>query len=110
MESVAISDIAVRYPNPVVAIPNVEAMQVFVYVPDTTKPYLVNFTVDLSTESITLNFSEPVRPSTLDVTQITLASAPISSPFAIIGDVCTECRNRYPGIQPLMVHLLFQSL
>ena len=84
MERIAISDTAVRYPNPVVAIPNSEAMQVSVYIADTTKPYLVDFSVDLSAESITLRFSEPIRPSSLDVTQITIASAPASDTLAVI--------------------------
>ena len=43
-------------------------------VPDTTPPDAVSFSVDLTLETLTISFSEPVNVRTLDVTRLTLQS------------------------------------
>ena len=76
LEAFAIRDVAVRSNNYVVPLPNGRAQQVARYVADTTRPYLVSFSLNLISEVVTLTFNEPVLPSTLDVTEIALLSTP----------------------------------
>ena len=57
----------------------VSSVQVANFTEDRTKPQLVNFTLDLSLELLTLFFSETVDSSTLDITKITFVS-PLSLP------------------------------
>ena len=76
LESFTIRDVAVLMNNFVVEIPNGEAQRVSIYTADTSPPYLVAFSLNLIPEIVTLTFNEPVRPSTLDVTEITLLSLP----------------------------------
>jgi hypothetical protein len=47
-------------------------VQVSEYVTDTTSPSLTNWYLDLTTSTISLEFDEPVKASTLGATQITL--------------------------------------
>ena len=107
----AIFDIAVTDPNPVIAIPMFEARKVGNYTPDTTKPYLVGFQLDLTTESLVLTFSEPVRPSTLDVSEITLVSSrsnpPLSMSQLTSGYVAGDAA--YDGVQVVSVVLNRQA-
>ena len=74
LESTAFSDIAPRAPNPVKSILPEEAVMVTTYVEDITSPMLVEFGLDLTANTLTLSFDEPVRPATLDISQITLLS------------------------------------
>ena len=83
MTDSAIYDIAVNEPNPVEAIPMSSARQVENYTADSIHPYLVSFQLDLTAESLVLTFSEPVRPSTLDVTEITLVSSSSRPPLSL---------------------------
>lgn len=83
MTDLAIFDIAVTDPNPVIAIHMSSAKQVDKYTADTTQPYLLSFQLDLTAESIILTFSEPVRPSTLDVTEIILVSSSTNPPLSM---------------------------
>ena len=75
IDAFTITDIAIRRPNRVVPIVNGNSLQVSEYIADITSPQVVSFTLDLSEEIISLTFNEPVRPSTLDVTEIALQSA-----------------------------------
>lgn len=83
MTDSAIFDIAVTVPNQVIAIPMYSARQVDNYTADSTQPFLLSFQLDLTTESITLTFSEPVRPSTLDITEIMLVSSHANPPLSM---------------------------
>lgn len=63
--------------NPVVPIVNnFDAEPVSSYTADTTSPYLVNFTLDLTLEVLRLTFSETVDASSVNSTQFTLLNAP----------------------------------
>ena len=79
IDSNAITDVTVRMPNQVVPIPNAEAIQALEYTEDTTQPFLVDFTLDLALEILTLTFSEPVRTSVLDSTQIAIVSSQLQT-------------------------------
>ena len=74
VDEVTISDVAL---NPVESVQPDEALVAMLYIPDTTKPYLVNFTLDLATEVLSLSFNEPMVPSTLDVAGITIISGSV---------------------------------
>ena len=104
----AIFDIAVTNPNPVISIPMSSARKVANYTPDTTRPFLLAFQLDLSAESIILTFSEPVRPSTLDVTEIGLLSSALNTPLtltsgSVVGDTA------YDGVQVVEIILNRQA-
>ena len=107
----AIFDIAVTNPNPVVTIPMSSAKKVANYTPDSTKPFLLGFRLDLSTESIRLTFSEPVRPSTLDVTEIVLLSSntnpPLSQSLLTSGYVVGEAA--FDGVEVVEIVLNRQA-
>lgn len=44
------------------------------FIPDTTPPFLSSFSLDMNTGTILLNFSEPILPSSIDPSQISLHS------------------------------------
>ena len=106
-----IYDIAVTDPNAVVAIPMSSARKVGNFTPDTTKPTLLGFQLDLTTEALLLTFSEPVRPSTLDVTEITLVSShsipPLSMSQLTSGYVAGEAA--FDGVEVVAVVLNRQA-
>ena len=58
--------------NPVVSLNESEALPVSEFTNDTTSPELLSFDLDLTTEILTLLFSETVRVETLDVGQVTI--------------------------------------
>jgi len=58
--------------NPVAAIFDVNAQRVNEYIPDTTNPSLTGFSLNLTTDELTLYFDETVASASFDVTQITL--------------------------------------
>ena len=72
IDAAAIFDVTVREPNALVGIENGNAIQVSNYTADSTPPELTDFVLDLTTDSLTLFFNEPIRPSRLDATQITI--------------------------------------
>ncbi len=51
------------------------SFQVTTYVPDTTLPALVSFDLDLTTGRVTFYFDEPILQSSLDLSQISIATA-----------------------------------
>jgi len=57
-------------PNNVVAVSDNDGIRVTSYVVDSISPVLDSFALDLTAETLTLFFSETVRSSTLDVTQL----------------------------------------
>lgn len=61
--------------SPVVSIPPSNALQVSAFVPDTTPPQLISFTLDLELGSLQLFFSEAVDSSTFNPTGITLLNS-----------------------------------
>ncbi|XP_065888524.1 uncharacterized protein [Dysidea avara] len=58
--------------NPVRSVENDIAEEVMMYTPDTTPPQLDNFALNLTSELLTLTFSETVRRLSFDVTALTL--------------------------------------
>ena len=70
---------------PGVSIPDINALQVSEFVPDVTLPSLQRFGLNLTTDTLTLYFSEAVDVSTLDSTQITLHSMQNSSSVTLFG-------------------------
>ena len=105
----AIFDIAVTEPNPVMAIPMSSARKVGNYTPDTTRPFLVGFELDLTTESIVLLFSEPVRPSTLDITEITLVSSRSILSVSILTSGYVAGEAAFDGVEVVEVILNRQA-
>ncbi len=57
--------------NPVITEPQETALVVSDCTPDTTRPQLVDFTLNVNDSTLTLTFDETVNSSLLDVTQIT---------------------------------------
>ena len=74
LDSTAISDITPRRPNSVESVTSEQAVIVTEYTKDETAPKLLQFGLDLTGNSLTLSFNEPIRPSTLDISQIVLLS------------------------------------
>ena len=58
--------------NPVVAIPDGDALRAANYTPDTTQPMLLTYHFDFIVEEMTLNFTEPVNVSMINYTSITI--------------------------------------
>ena len=79
----SIFDIAVTNANPVIPIPSYAAKRVANYTADTTQPFLLDFQLDLTSEALLLTFSEPVRPSTFDVEEVTLVSSRSTPPLSL---------------------------
>ena len=69
-----IFDVSGRPVEPVLA--GVNAIPVSGYTPDTTPPSFAGFSLDLTAETLTLSFNESVDALTLNVTHLTLATAP----------------------------------
>ena len=65
--------------NPAVTVNITDALQASVFQEDITSPLLVAFDLDMNTGSIYLTFDETVEASSLDVTQITLQDATLTS-------------------------------
>ncbi|KAL5489578.1 hypothetical protein EMCRGX_G018688 [Ephydatia muelleri] len=74
--SSAISDLA-RIPNSVVSISRTAGL-LGRYVPDTTPPVLLNYTLDLQSNNLVLTFSEPVNTNMLVITQLSFTSPPLT--------------------------------
>ena len=53
-----------------------DAQQVVNFIPDTTKPFLERYSIDLNLEVLVLVFSEAVNVTSLDLTQINLQNTP----------------------------------
>ena len=71
--------------NPVVAIATALPLAVSVYTPDTTKPRLVAFVLDLNVGQLTMEFSEPIRPvSSLQLAKLRLQSTASSSAVSVV--------------------------
>ena len=66
-----------------------EALQAELFVPDMVPPRLSQFELDLTTEILTLSFSETVDASTIDVTGITLLSDPPTRNNDSVGENAT---------------------
>ena len=62
--------------NNVTAIPTTAALQATDSIPDTTRPTLLAFDIDLDAGTLTLEFDETVRASSLNLTEITLQDTP----------------------------------
>lgn len=70
--------------NNVVQIDQLDALYACNFIDDDVPPYLVDYTLDMDTGFLNLTFDEPVRPSTLDPTQIYLLPSPNSSTFVTL--------------------------
>ena len=62
--------------NYISVLPREMALKVFNYTTDTTRPVLVSFDLNLSSERLTLTFSETVNSSSLDVSRIVIQASP----------------------------------
>ena len=67
--------------NSVVQIDQLDALYASNFIDDDVPPILVDYTLDMDTGFLNLTFDEPVRPSTLDPTQIYLLPSPNSSAY-----------------------------
>ena len=63
--------------------------------PDTTEPELTNFTLNLTSERLTLYFTETVRSTTFDLTQIQLLADQGSAIFYQLTGGIVESDNNY---------------
>ena len=70
---------------PLVPVLNISAEPVTTYAKDDTPPYLTSFSLDLSSEVLTLNFSETINISTIDATQLTLVGAMATTSYQLTG-------------------------
>ena len=61
--------------NPSNSIPTNSPILATIFIPDTTRPYLVSFDLNLNDNYLSLNFNEAVNPSTFDVVTVTLQNA-----------------------------------
>merc|ERR1712216_217117 len=59
----------------IIGIPNGAAMQTTAFEPDSTKPVLISFELDLTAEHLQLSFSETVNASSVDYTELVLQGA-----------------------------------
>ena len=59
------------------------------FINDNVAPFLLDYSLDMDAGFLNLTFDEPVRPSTLDPTQIYLLPAPNSSTFVTLSDSTT---------------------
>ena len=73
--------------NPIVPISNITAIRVSVdrYIPDNVQPVLTNFSLNLSSEILSLSFSETVNVATLSLGDITLLNDDSSSARSLTG-------------------------
>ena len=76
-------------------IPTTDAFLVANIIPDTTKPMLTNFTLNLTSERLTLTFTETVRSITFDLTQIQLLTSQGSAIFYQLTGGIVESDNSY---------------
>ena len=74
--------------NPVVSLNETNALRVSEFIYDTTDPRLDRFDLNLTSEILTLTFSETVRVDTIDVTQITIQNL-----FSNLPDMYWSLRN-----------------
>jgi len=63
------------FANRVIPIETEDARMVDVYTPDMTRPDLVNFSLNMTSELLILTFDETVDASTLNITYLTLLSS-----------------------------------
>ena len=96
--------VAVIYPNSPLAVLN--------YTEDTRRPSLVNFDLDMDgTGSLTLTFSESVNVSSLDVTQVTLASDQVNATDTyVIGSLGPGSRSNSSNGPVVVIDLHFDDL
>ncbi len=70
--------------NALSAVTSDDALQVSEYTQDSTQPELLGFDLDLSLEEILLIFSETVRATSLDPTQVTLQALPSGAGSTVV--------------------------
>lgn len=63
--------------NPVVAISSSMAVSVVSFIPDTTPPFMANFSINITSGVLSLTFDEPVNISSFDFTGLTLLNRPL---------------------------------
>ena len=66
--------------NSAVTIPPSQAIRASDVIPDETPPELISFSLDLTTDTLSLTFTEVVASQTLDTTQVTLQSTATANP------------------------------
>ena len=62
-------------PNPVQAIPQLNASQIGTYFPDTVAPQVSGFTIDFEGNQITITWNEPIRASRTDLRLLAIRSS-----------------------------------
>eukprot|EP00118_Oscarella_pearsei_P023607 m.284220 g.284220 ORF g.284220 m.284220 type:complete len:7575 (+) comp40677_c0_seq9:1023-23747(+) len=82
-----VSDLA-RLPNEIEAIPSSEAERVTDYAPDATAPRLLASKLDLQTDTLVLDFDEPIKLTSVDFTKLKISSGNVS--FQLTGGVLKE--------------------
>ena len=71
--------------NPVVQVPMTAALQVTMFIPDTTGSVLMSFDLNFNTGVLTLHFNEPVNFGSLNVMAATLSSATQGVSYSLTG-------------------------
>jgi len=69
----------------VVAIGSSNALQIGTYIPDSTRPVLTEFDLDMDAETMTLVFDETVSAASLDVRKISLATASSTAAYTLLA-------------------------
>ena len=87
--------------NFIEAIPDTSARQVATFYPDQTHPFLVNFTVNLTSELLMLSFSETVQTNALDIEQLVFSSlnSTGSTSYRLTGGLITPTYDTLVVIQ-----------
>jgi len=78
------------------------ATQVTRFSPDQTRPELLSFDLNLSQDVLTLRFSETVRASTLNPTQLTIVSGPSDIRFTSTSASASTSASG-SGIAPVII-------
>lgn len=97
-----VNDLAL-IPNP--SFPSELALDATGFFPDTTGPRLLDFSVNLNIEALTLNFDEPVNASSLDATGITFLDGINGLQYTLTGG-----NSSSPNGLQIMIFLLDMDL
>ena len=96
--------------NPVEEVPNEGAIQVSIFVNDTTSPILYSFDLDMNLGRIFFNFSETVDAMTFNITQFTLQSQANVSDISVHTHTLTQ-ENLLTGDEVVIIQgLLYFDL
>ena len=69
--------------NPLMALTAAMAEPVFAFTPDTNRPAMVTFDIDVNTQTLTIHFNETIDASSVNLTLITLQQDPLGAGLSL---------------------------